>query len=190
MISLGFYFSHAKTLFYIFDINKSIFQQIIINSLKTVCNVSRVTTKPTIWHVRPAKTPISLGIRSVWSESLLSLWRSIKSLTTHWAHSEDSDHPGLRWAHTGHFVGFVMLRLMCQKCLKHVLSPLLGRRDLVCVLLVHLFVCFVRVSFCHFLFLLVSGVAMVCDYGTTWTFLLTVLKDSNQTIGKTAEFIF
>ena len=29
MISLGFYFSHAKTLFYIFDINKSIFQQIL-----------------------------------------------------------------------------------------------------------------------------------------------------------------
>ena len=31
---------------------------------------------------------------------------------------------------------------------------------------------------------------MVCDYGTPWTFLLTVLKDSNQTIGKTTEFIF
>ena len=29
MISLGFYISHAKTLFYIFDINKSIFQQIL-----------------------------------------------------------------------------------------------------------------------------------------------------------------
>ena len=28
MISLGFYFSHAKTLFFIFD-NKSIFQQIL-----------------------------------------------------------------------------------------------------------------------------------------------------------------
>ena len=29
-------------------------------------------------------------------------------------------------------------------------SPRLGKRELVCVLLVHLFVCFVRVSFCHF----------------------------------------
>ena len=77
-----------------------------------------------------------------------------------------------------------------SKSLKHVLSPLLGRRDLVCVLLVHLFVCFVRVSFCHFLFLLGSGLAVVCDCGTPWTFLLTVLKDSNQTIGKTTEFIF
>ena len=56
------------------------------------------------------------------------------------------------------------------------------------MLLVHLFVCFVRVSFCHFLFLLVSGAG--CDCGTPWTFLLTVLKDSNQTIGKTTEFIF
>ena len=91
--------------------------QIIINSMKTVCNVSRVTTTPAIWHVRPAKTPISLGIRPVWSESSLSPWRNIKSLATQWAHSEDSDQsdPSLRWAHTGHFVGFVMLRLICQK---------------------------------------------------------------------------
>ena len=29
MISLGFCFSHAKPLLYIFDINKSIFQQIL-----------------------------------------------------------------------------------------------------------------------------------------------------------------
>ena len=32
--------------------------------------------------------------------------------------------------------------------------------------------------------------AVVCDFGTPWTFLLTVLKDSNQTIGKTTEFNF
>ena len=37
-----------------------------------------------------------------------------------------------------------------SKSLRHVLSPRLGNRELVCVLLVHLFVCFVRVSFCHF----------------------------------------
>ena len=120
MISLGFCFSHAKTLFYIVDINKSIFQQIIINSMKTVCKVSRVTTKPTIWHVRPAKTPISLGIRSVWSESSLSPWRNIKSLATHWAHSEDSDQtghpsdPSLRWAHTG----ILLVLSCCGSCVK------------------------------------------------------------------------
>ena len=58
--------------------------------------------------VRPAKTQISLGIRPVWSESLLSL-------ATHWAHSEVSDQTGrmprLIWVIAGctcHFVGFVM----------------------------------------------------------------------------------
>ena len=51
-------------------------------------------TKPTKWHVRPAKTQISLGIRPVWSESSLSAWRKLGSLATHWAHSEDSDQSG------------------------------------------------------------------------------------------------
>ena len=36
-----------------------------------------------------SKTRISLGIRPVWSESLLSAWRKLGSLATHWAHSED-----------------------------------------------------------------------------------------------------
>ena len=60
-------------------------------------------------NVRPAKTRISLGIRPVWSESSLSAWRKLGSLTIHWAHSEDSDQTGLslRWVHT-HFVGFLM----------------------------------------------------------------------------------
>ena len=49
----------------------------------------------------------------------------------------------------------------------------LGKRELVCVLLVHLFVCFVPVSFVILLFLLVPGLADVCDCGTPWTFLLT-----------------
>ena len=41
--------------------------------------------------VRPAKIQISLGIRTVWSESSLSAWRNLGSLATHWAHNEDSD---------------------------------------------------------------------------------------------------
>ena len=53
---------------------------------------------------------ISLGIRTVWSEFLLSVGRNFGSLATHRAHSEDwSD-----WAdagRTGHFVGFVVQRL-------------------------------------------------------------------------------
>ena len=76
--------------------------------------------------VRQAKTQISLGIRPVWSESLLSAWRNLGSLVTHWAHSEDwSDWAdaqadlSLHWAHS-HFVGFVMSRLnstfLCNCC--------------------------------------------------------------------------
>ena len=43
------------------------------------CYMSRLMTKPTKWHVRPAKTQISLGIRPVWSESSLSAWRKLGS---------------------------------------------------------------------------------------------------------------
>ena len=38
--------------------------------------------------VRPAKTPISLCIRPVWSESSLSAWRKLGSLATHWAQAK------------------------------------------------------------------------------------------------------
>ena len=39
--------------------------------LETQLYMSRLVTKPTEWHVRPAMTQISLGIRPVWSESSL-----------------------------------------------------------------------------------------------------------------------
>ena len=75
-------------------------------------------TKPTKWHVGPAKTQISQGIGPVWSESLLSTWRKLGFLATHWAHSEDwSDWVdakadlSLRWARS-HFVGFVTRRVI------------------------------------------------------------------------------
>ena len=81
--------------------------------------LSHLMTKPTKWQVHQAKTQISLGIRPVWSESLLSTWRKLGSLTTHWAHSKDSDQTGrmprLIWVFAGrtcHFVGFVMRRLI------------------------------------------------------------------------------
>ena len=76
---------------------------------------SQRMTKPTKWHVRPAKRQISLGIRRVWSEPSMSTWRKLGSLATHWAHSKDSDQAGwmprLIWVfarRTCHFVGFVM----------------------------------------------------------------------------------
>ena len=57
------------------------------------------------WHVPPAKTQISLGIRPVWSESSLSTWRKLGSLATRWGDSEDSDQAGrmlrLIWVFAG-----------------------------------------------------------------------------------------
>ena len=72
-------------------------------------------TKPTKWHVHPAKTQISLGIHPVWSEASLTAWRNTGSSATNWAHCEDSNPPRLIWVfagRTGHFVGFVVMRLI------------------------------------------------------------------------------
>ena len=68
--------------------------------------MSHLMTKPTKWHVHPAKTQISLGIYPIWSESLLSAWCKLGSLASHWAHSKDSDQTGrvprLIWVFAGH----------------------------------------------------------------------------------------
>ena len=82
-------------------------------------HLSRIVTKPTKWHVRPAKTQISLGIRPVWSEySLCAHWVAKEPSFLH-ADSEDSDQSGrmprLIWVFAGRtcpFVGFVMRRLI------------------------------------------------------------------------------
>ena len=76
-------------------------------------------TKPTKWHLCPVNTQISLGIRQVWSESLMCAhWVAKDPMFVH-ADSEDSDQTGrmprLIWVfawHTGHFVGFIMLWLI------------------------------------------------------------------------------
>ena len=79
---------------------------ILFTVLHPFLHLSRLMSKPTKWHVRPAKTQISLGIRSVWSESSLSAWRKLGSLATYWAYSEDWSEwaeaqadLSLRWAH-------------------------------------------------------------------------------------------
>ena len=81
----------------------------------------RRTTKPTKWHVRPAKTQISLSIHPVWSVFAV---RSMGSKDPNFLHadSEDSDQTGwilrLIWVFDGrtcHFVGFVMRRLIFKK---------------------------------------------------------------------------
>ena len=61
---------------------------------REVTKYFRHLTKPTKWHVRPAKTQIRLGIRPVWSESSLFARSKLGYLATHWAHSEDSDQTG------------------------------------------------------------------------------------------------
>ena len=74
--------------------------------------ISQPIIKPTKWHVCPAKTQINLGIRPVWSESLLSAWRKLGTLATQWAQRliRRGRCPG--WSEfagcTCHFVGFVV----------------------------------------------------------------------------------
>ena len=72
----------------------------ILGKISGSCNIGRWSTYE-LWHdktnkmsVRPAKTQISLGIRPVWSESPLSAWRTLRSLATHWVHSDNSDQTG------------------------------------------------------------------------------------------------
>ena len=47
-----------------------VFTGVILSNI-TLYTENRLMTKPTKWHVRPAKTLISLGIRPVWLESSL-----------------------------------------------------------------------------------------------------------------------
>ena len=87
-------------------------------------NISQRMTKPTKWHIRPAKTQVSLGFRPVWSES---------SLCAQWVAKDPSflhantlirlgGCPGwsvFAWR-TCHFVGFVMRWLIWKWLLSHV----------------------------------------------------------------------
>ena len=65
---------------------------------------SHIMTKPTKWHVRPAKTQISLGICPVWSESSLCVWRKLGSLATHCAQAKTGWMIRLIWVFAGRTV--------------------------------------------------------------------------------------
>ena len=76
--------------------------------------LSHLVTKPTKWHVRPAKTQISMGIRPFWSKSSLCAEWVVKDPSFLHGDSEDSDQTGrlsrLIWVFAGptcHFVCFV-----------------------------------------------------------------------------------
>ena len=81
--------------------------------------MSRIVTKPTKWHVSPAKTQISLGIRQVWTGFAVRVkkaWVLSYTLSAQrrlWSDWADAQADlSLRWAHN-HFVGFVTMRLIC-----------------------------------------------------------------------------
>ena len=75
--------------------------------------MSHLMTKLTKWHVRPAKTQISLGIRPVWSESSLCAQWVAKDPSFLHADSEDSDQTGrmsrLIWVFAGRTVTLLAL---------------------------------------------------------------------------------
>ena len=89
---------------------------------------SNFMRKPVLWHMRtryeprhdktnkvsvcPAKIQISLDIRPLWSESLLSAWRNLGSLSTRWAQSEDSDQTGPMPRLIGVFAGRTLILLV------------------------------------------------------------------------------
>ena len=84
-------------------------------------HMSQRTTKPTKWHVRPAKPKISQGIRPVRSESSLCAQLVAKDPSFRNADRKDSDQTGrtprLIWVFAGrtcHFVGFVIQWLICS----------------------------------------------------------------------------
>ena len=82
-------------------------------------------TKPTKWHVRPAKTQISPGIRPVWSES--SLCKSVaKDPTFLHADSKDSDQTGWmpRWSESS--LGAQSFCWFCHEGAHLLVWPFLG----------------------------------------------------------------
>ena len=69
-------------------------------------HVSRIVTKPTKWHVRPTKTPISLSIPPVWSVFTVRLKKarllsySLSAQRRLWSDWADAQADlSLRWAH-------------------------------------------------------------------------------------------
>ena len=110
-------------------------------------NKCDATTKPANWHVRPAKSQISLGIHPVCSESLLCIQWVAKDPRFLHADGVDSDQTGrmprLIWVFAGrtdNCVGFVMPRLkFLQFPLQYIIMatktsiiyvPLADKRDL------------------------------------------------------------
>ena len=87
----------------------------------------RSATEPTKWLCAQRR------LRSAWAsaqsdQSSLSAWRSIWSLATHWAHSEDSDQTGrmprLIWVFAGRTL--ILLVLSCRGSYVHIKTFLIS----------------------------------------------------------------
>ena len=72
---------------------------VFFTSLYSAGKMRHLVIKSTKWHVRPAKTQISLGIHPVWSESLLCTQWVAKDPRFLHADSKDSDQtrPGVNY---------------------------------------------------------------------------------------------
>ena len=99
----------------------------------TIRKIGHLMTKPTKWPVHPAKIQISLGIRPVWSGSSLSAWRNNGSLTTHKAHSKDSDQTGwmprLIWVFAGRTATLLVLSWGGSNIASYLLCEALNMMD-------------------------------------------------------------
>ena len=60
--------------------------------------MSQRMTKPTKWHMRPAKTLISLGIRPIWSEYTLCAQWAVKD--PNFLHADSKDSNQTWWMHS------------------------------------------------------------------------------------------
>ena len=79
-----------------------------------IVHMSHLMTKPTKWHVRPAKTQIRVfAVRSMGSLVPKVSSCGQRRLWSDWADAQAD--LSLRWAHS-HFVRFVMRRLILQFC--------------------------------------------------------------------------
>ena len=109
-------------------------QQVLLISIK----MSRLMTKPTKWHVRPAKIQISLGIRRVWSVFPVGMKKAWvlsyplnveRRLWSDWA--DALADLSLRWMYS-HFVGFVTRRLKwCMACLNKVVVEIVVKSSVI-----------------------------------------------------------
>ena len=90
-------------------------------------HMSRITTNPTKWHVRQAKTQISLGICPVFRVRVFAVrmkkaWVLNYPLSAQRRLWSDWADLSLRWAHRS-FCGFVMRRIISFLVMKKLLWP-------------------------------------------------------------------